>query len=116
MGLFDGTPLEQPVLCQSCKRDIALCQCPSAEAVVELDPSRQQLTIALEKRRRGKTVTTVRGLEGSPAQIDALLTELKNSCGAGGTAADRVLEIQGDQRQRVAALLASKHYRRVTVR
>jgi translation initiation factor 1 len=63
------------------------------------------------KRRRGKTVTVVGGLQHDPATLDALLKRLKQHCGAGGAVKDGELEIQGDQRQRVAEALAALGYK-----
>ena len=63
------------------------------------------------KRRRGKTVTVVGGLRHDPATLEALLKKLKQQCGTGGTVKDGELEIQGDQRERVAAALAAIGYK-----
>jgi translation initiation factor 1 len=63
------------------------------------------------KRRRGKTVTVVGGLQHDPATLEALLKRLKQQCGAGGTVKDGELEIQGDHRERVAAALAALGYK-----
>jgi len=63
------------------------------------------------KRRRGKTVTVVGGLQHDPATFEALLKRLKQQCGAGGTYKDGELEIQGDHRERVAAALAAIGYK-----
>jgi translation initiation factor 1 len=63
------------------------------------------------KRRRGKTVTVIGGLQHDPATLAALLKRLKEHCGAGGTLRDGELEIQGDHRQRIAASLADLGYR-----
>ena len=63
------------------------------------------------KRRRGKTVTVIGGLQHDPATFDALLKRLKQQCGAGGTYKDGELEIQGDHRERVAAALAAMGYK-----
>ena len=63
------------------------------------------------KRRRGKTVTVVGGLQHDPATLDALLKRLKQQCGAGGAVKDGELEIQGDHRERVAAALAALGYK-----
>jgi translation initiation factor 1 len=63
------------------------------------------------KRRRGKTVTVIGGLQHDPATFEALLKRLKQHCGAGGTYKDGELEIQGDQRERVAATLAAMGYK-----
>ena len=63
------------------------------------------------KRRRGKTVTVVGGLQHDPATLERLLKQLKQQCGAGGTVKDGELEIQGDHRQRVAEALAALGYK-----
>ena len=55
--------------------------------------------------RRGKEVTVVRGLPGNATSIKAIATELKRACGVGGFARDGVVEIQGDQRDRIVPLL-----------
>ena len=62
------------------------------------------------KRRRGKTVTVVGGLQHDPATLEALLKRLKQQCGAGGTVKDGELESQGDHRERVAETLAALGY------
>jgi translation initiation factor 1 len=57
------------------------------------------------KGRRGKTATVVTGLPGSERELDALLTVLKQHCGAGGAREGNVLELQGDHRERLKAKL-----------
>lgn len=52
--------------------------------------------------RGGKVVTVIHGLRARGAALEALAAELKRLCGAGGTVKDRVVEIQGDHRERVA--------------
>jgi translation initiation factor 1 len=42
---------------------------------------------------------------GSDDAVKDLAQTLKNRCGTGGTVKDRVIEIQGDQRDRVTAVL-----------
>jgi translation initiation factor 1 len=63
------------------------------------------------KRRRGKTVTVIGGLRHDPATLEALLKTLKQQCGAGGTVKDGELEVQGDHRERIAAVLAGLGYK-----
>lgn len=60
--------------------------------------------------RRGKTATTITGLPGDEASLDALLKQLKQACGAGGSREGRVLEIQGDHRERLRDALAALGY------
>jgi translation initiation factor 1 len=60
--------------------------------------------------RRGKTVTTVRGVPVDDAQLRALAGRLKKRCGVGGSAKDGVIEIQGDHRQVVVEVLRAEGY------
>ncbi len=53
------------------------------------------------KGRKGKKVTTVSALTLGEAQLEKLAAELKQLCGSGGTVKDGVIEIQGDQRDRI---------------
>lgn len=64
-----------------------------------------------KKGRGGKTVTLVTGLPGGAAELDALLKDLKQHCGAGGTREGAVLEIQGDHRERLEARLVALGHR-----
>jgi translation initiation factor 1 len=56
-------------------------------------------------------VTIVTGLRGPTAQIEALARELRALCGAGGTARDGEVELQGDQREKAAAALEARGLR-----
>ena len=64
-----------------------------------------------KKGRGGKTVTTVTGLPGGDADLDAVLKVLKVLCGAGGACTGATLEIQGDHRDRIQAKLESLGHR-----
>jgi predicted translation initiation factor SUI1 len=63
------------------------------------------------KGRRGKGVTTVSDVSLDEAGLLKLATKLKDRCGTGGTVKDGVIEIQGDQRDRLASVLESMGYR-----
>jgi translation initiation factor 1 len=64
--------------------------------------------VRLERQGRGgKVVTLVDGLPGHPAAIEEVARALKSRCGAGGTVKGRVVEIQGDHRDKVVALLVA---------
>jgi translation initiation factor 1 len=64
--------------------------------------------VRLERQGRGgKVVTVVEGLPGHPAAIEEVARALKARCGAGGTVKGRIVEVQGDHRDRVVALLVS---------
>ena len=72
---------------------------------------KQTARLAVEKRKKGKTVTVVRGLSAAGSDLAGLLTKLKSACGAGGTLKDEELEIQGNNLDRVRAELTKSGYR-----
>jgi translation initiation factor 1 len=53
------------------------------------------------KGRKGAGVTLITGLAGNAVQLAELARDLKRLCGVGGAVRDGVLELQGDQRDRV---------------
>ena len=67
--------------------------------------------LRLERRASGRVVTLVAGLPGTPAQVALLARELRAACGAGGTAKGGEVELQGDQRERIAAALLARGLR-----
>lgn len=67
------------------------------------------------KGRGGKEVTVVEQLGLPEAEREKWLKALKNSLGCGGTVEDDTLVLQGDQRERLPALLEARGVRRVTV-
>ena len=62
------------------------------------------------KGRKGKQVTLVEGLQHNPGTMEEIARILKQQCGAGGTVKQGTIEIQGDQRQRVAEKLREMNY------
>ncbi|QDV22292.1 translation initiation factor [Aureliella helgolandensis] len=110
MGLFDGTPLERPIHCDRCGLDEKDCRCAPLPAADVL-PSAQRLQIRVEKRKRGKLMTVVKGFECQPQQLQQVLTTLKNHCGAGGTTESMSVEIQGQHLERAQAKLRELGYR-----
>lgn len=78
----------------------------------EVLPSKQNLKILLDKKnRKGKTVTLIVDFIGSDEALKALAKELKAQCGAGGSARDGEILIQGDVRQKVLSILQEKGYK-----
>jgi translation initiation factor 1 len=62
------------------------------------------------KGRKGKSVTIVAGLQHNPATMEEIERILKQYCGAGGTIKEGNIEIQGDQRRRVAEKMKELNY------
>jgi translation initiation factor 1 len=63
------------------------------------------------KGRRGKGVTTVSDVPLDESGLMELAARLKQRCGTGGTVKEGRIEIQGDQRDRLAAELEALGYR-----
>ena len=64
--------------------------------------------------RGGKTVTVVSGFTGiGQLEKESLAKAMRAACGCGGTVKDGVIEIQGDQRDKIAAILAAAGFRPV---
>ena len=77
-----------------------------------LPPAEQRLRLSLERHHRGgKTVTLVSGFVGTDDDLQTLGKMLKNKCGVGGSAKDGEVIIQGDQQEKVRAILAAAGYR-----
>lgn len=62
------------------------------------------------KGRGGKGVTLVKGLPLKADELKTLAKELKQVCGTGGTVKDGVIEIQGEQREKLKPVLEKKGY------
>jgi translation initiation factor 1 len=75
-----------------------------------------KITISREKKRRGgKTVTLVRGLELDEEELMALSHELRKTMGCGSSLEDDALVLQGDQRVRLEKWLLGKGAKQVVV-
>jgi translation initiation factor 1 len=108
-GLFAGTSLERPVTCERCEQPITQCKCPRDGSGKILLPKDQPARVRREKRS-GKLVTVVSGLDPKATNLSDLLKQLKPKLGAGGTISDNEIEVQGDHRDKLVALLQSMGY------
>ena len=76
-----------------------------------LPKEKQQLKISLDKRNRGgKMVSLITGFVGKEEDLQALGKTLRIKCGAGGSAKDGEIIIQGDFRNKLLELLHKEGY------
>ena len=88
---------------------MSVCRCPKPSS---LRPEQQTAYLHREsKGRRGKTVIVIRNLQLTPTDMAALCKRIKRACGTGGTVKEGAIEIQGNQRERVATVLEKLGYR-----
>jgi len=62
------------------------------------------------KGRKGKGVTTISGIPLAEADIKQLCTKLKKTCGTGGAVKNAIIEIQGDNRDKIKSILEQLGY------
>ncbi len=76
-----------------------------------IPPKQQSVRVGIERKGRGgKTVSLVTGVIAAPAELEKLCKQLKNSLGTGGAVKGQVIEIQGDQRDKIVAILQGLGY------
>ena len=109
-SLVYSTDPERNRKCPRCKHLMPECVCAKAEAA---GPDGAPVLLRIEKSGRGgKTVTVVDGLPRQEKYLKDFSSYLKARCGAGGTygtgSRGGFVEIQGDKRDQVRDILASK--------
>ena len=81
------------------------------ESPEELAPKDQRLEAHFSnKGRGGKTVTLIKGYEGSEEDLITLGKMLKKKCGVGGSTKDGEIIIQGDHREKIMKILKKEGY------
>ena len=78
------------------------------------EPAKKPVTLKVGREtagRKGKGVTTIFDIPLSDEAVKDLAATLKQKCGTGGTAKDGRIEIQGDQRERIVAVLEAMGYK-----
>jgi len=91
-------------ICKSCGLPTELCVCE------EIAREQQDITIWVTKRRYGKTVTIIEGLD-TDIDIENLAKTLKTKCASGGTVKDGNIELQGDHKKKVQGALEVLGYK-----
>ena len=86
-------------ICPVCGLPSELCMCE------EIARGQQSVRISVDTRRYGKMVTVIDGIDENDINIADLAKQLKNKCAAGGTYKDGRIELQGDHKKKVKAVL-----------
>ena len=98
-------------VCPGCGWPERDCKCSGNRATSETVPAKIVAKLRVEKAGRGgKIVTVVYDLPRNASFLKELAQDLKRACGTGGTAGDGIVELQGDLRDRVRAVLATKGF------
>jgi translation initiation factor 1 len=65
----------------------------------------QRISVYLEKKKFGKVYTMIDGIDSKEIDMKELTKKLKNKFACGGTAKGGKIELQGDHKQKVKAVL-----------
>ena len=91
-------------ICATCGLPQELCACE------ELAREQQNIRVYSVKRRYGKMVTIVEGINASDININDLARTLKTKCASGGTVKEGNIELQGEHRRKVEEVLKELGY------
>ena len=107
------TPTKEDVLlCPGCQRPQVECVCNDRSRARTGAGGDGSVIVSREtKGRKGAGVTLIRGLPLSDKDLSVLAKKLKGRCGVGGSVKGGVIELQGEQRDRVVELLKAEGYR-----
>ena len=86
-------------MCKVCGLPKELCVCQ------EIAREQQRINIYSIKRKFGKKVTIVEGIDEKQLDLKDLTKQLKSKLACGGTAKGGAIELQGDHRVRVRDVL-----------
>lgn len=78
---------------------------PAPEPSEDPTPTKQNLRVQRRRIAGGKEVTEITGFVGSAAAMEALAKRLRQACATGGSVADGKILLQGNQVDKVIALL-----------
>ena len=86
-------------ICSTCGLPDELCMCE------EIAREQQQIKVYNGKRRYGKVVTIIEGIDSNDIDIDQLARDLKKSTASGGTVKAGKIELQGEHKRKVEETL-----------
>jgi translation initiation factor 1 len=81
------------------------------DSIETVENSKQYLEAHFSnKGRGGKTVTIIKGFNGTESDLKTLGKKLKSSCGVGGSTKDGEIIIQGNFRDKIMEILKKEGY------
>lgn len=91
-------------ICSTCGLPNDICACEP------LSLEQQLVVIRLEARKWNKPTTIIEGIDTRRINLRNLAGEMKTNCACGGTAKDKQIILQGDQREKVRKLLLKRGF------
>jgi translation initiation factor 1 len=88
-----------PEVCPKCGLPKELCVCET------IAKEGQKIKIRAEKRKFGKQITVIEGLNDKEINLKDLAKKLKSKFACGGTVKGNIIELQGDQTHKAKQVL-----------
>ncbi len=88
-------------ICSICGLSKDLCMCAAVAK------EKQKVLIKLDKRRYGKLLTIIEGMDKKQVNIKDIAKQLKGKLACGGTVKDSTIELQGNHKKAVKKILMS---------
>lgn len=86
-------------ICPRCGLPEELCICE------DIAKEQQTVKVYLDKRRYGKTVTIIEGIDSADIDIGEIAKTMKTKCATGGTVKEKRIELQGDHAKKAEEIL-----------
>lgn len=88
-----------PEICPKCGLPKELCVCET------IAKEGQKIKVKVEKRRFGKAITVIEGINNKEINLKDLAKKLKSKFACGGTVKNNTVELQGNQSSKVKKTL-----------
>ena len=92
------------MVCPKCGLPEELCECES------IAKEQQKITVTIVKRRYGKTMTIIKGIDPSNIDVKDLFKKMKGRFACGGTVKNDEIELQGDHRHGIKKFLEKEGF------
>ena len=86
-------------VCSQCGLPKELCVCET------IAKESQKIKVYIVKKKFGKKYTLVEGIDSKDISLKDLTKRLKNQFACGGSVKNNIIELQGDHKQKVKAIL-----------
>lgn len=88
-----------PEICPKCglPKELCVCEIIAKEA--------QKIKVKIEKRKFGKIITIIEGIDNKEINLKDLAKKLKSKFACGGTVKNNIIKLQGNQLQRTKKTL-----------